>query len=475
MIFPTFQNQTLTISLDKPSFFVDEYIQGKVQLNIVSPIIINDINLSLNSYEKWEKGNEFLDKISENCNECLLAMSLDVKKQLNINSNLISLSAGTFIFSFVFRIPKTVQPCFEFPETESNAYIRYYLTAQIASPYVQSTSSTFVLLKSRPNLENKQLSFSNSTNLRKWGLFSAGETCLNVSIENGTDSFKHDATIDLNIDIDNNKGKLATDECKITLKRNIILKAKNGGQVKSEIKEDCINKTVKTVVGIGNKKNFPASISLRDMDISKFDFKNNKLPYTNISDMGYFLPSINSAIIQCNYNIEVILSFESFVKQDDKPKVNIPITICHQSVIEYNAEIQSYYERQNQINTQYNNQYNNQYDNQYDSQYNEQYNDQYNDQYNNQYDNNQYNDQYNNQNTINQCNNNENNEQITDDGNQDLTYQKPLPQEENNIKENNDNDLPSQEELEKTTQNNNDNNNTGDSSDAPAPFFPPNP
>ena len=484
----TYTTQSLSITLDKPSFFVDEYIQGKVQLNIQSQIIINDINISLNQIENWKTKNDNYAVIAETINEYLISMNLDIKRQLKMTTNLISLRPGTFVFPFYFKIPKAVQPCFENPETENLAFIRYYLTAQLVSPYVQSSSSTFLLLKSRPVLESKQLLFTNSTNLRKWGLFSAGETCLSVSIVNGSDNFKNGTTIDLNIDIDNNKGKLATDECKITLVRNITLKSKIG-QVKKELKKNCISKTIKTVVSTKNKNNFTASISLADMETSQFDFKTNKLPYTNITDMSYFLPSINSLIIKCSYSLEVVLSFESFVKQDDKPKVSIPITICHQSPIEYNAEIQSYYEKQNLMNSQYNNsQYNNQYNN---SQYNNQCN---NSQYNNQYNNSQYNNQYNN----NQYNNNNNsinqsNVQIPNNGNMDLTnsyqkpslpnsYQKPLPPEENNFNEvNYDNDLPTQEEIEKPTQDNNNNNindnnnDIDDTSDAPAPAFPPNP
>ena len=62
------------------------------------------------------------------------------------------------------------------------------------------------------------------------------------------------------------------------------------------------------------------------------------------------------------------------------------------------------------------------------------------------------------------------------------SYQKPLPPEENNFNEvNYDNDLPTQEEIEKPTQDNNNNNindnnnDIDDTSDAPAPAFPPNP
>ena len=72
----------------------------------------------------------------------------------------------------------------------------------------------------------KNLKFQVSSNIHKWGLFNKGSTTLNVSISNGTDSFKVGEIIALNIEIDNTKGKLVAEECKLTLNRFLILKSK---------------------------------------------------------------------------------------------------------------------------------------------------------------------------------------------------------------------------------------------------------
>ena len=49
----------LNIILNKPSYFVDEYIDGRVELNSSVQVVLNDILLSFNLLENWiSKGNE---------------------------------------------------------------------------------------------------------------------------------------------------------------------------------------------------------------------------------------------------------------------------------------------------------------------------------------------------------------------------------------------------------------------------------
>ena len=53
--------------------------------------------------------------------------------------------------------------------------------------------------------------------------------------------------------------------------------------------------------------------------------------------MSFFLPSVNSSILECTYRLRVTLYFESFVAYKHRPRVFIPINICHQSMQEYQA------------------------------------------------------------------------------------------------------------------------------------------
>ena len=476
----------LTIIQNKPSYFIDEYIDGKVEISSQSQIILNDIFLSCNLLENWTSKSSDKNDIGETYNETLISMYLDIKKKLKINTNLVSLSPGKFIFPFYFKIPKNVAPCFEYQTNETKASIKYTLNAQVISPYIHLNKYTYLLLKSRPIIEKKNLLFTNTSNIHKWGIFSGGSTVLNVSILNGVDCFKNNENINLNIEVDNTKGKINAKECKVKLNANLNLKAKNGNLIK-EIKTECFNKIVKAPTKIKEKKNFSESISLKELNNNQFIYKEAKLPYANIPNISYFLPYVKSYIVECNFEIKVTLYFNEFVKKDERPRIIIPIFISHQSVEEFNNEISKFYDNQNKIyqsqinNNEYNsNQLNNINNNNQNNtnQYIPNLMNNIND--NSQYNNNQYN-----PNQINDINNNcqynnisqpQINKSMTLNNNSNSNmFEKPFSPNENAPQQNDDLDLPSQEEVEKPQQDNESTNLGAPSFDAPSPAFPPNP
>ena len=501
--------QLLTIRMNKTSFFTNEYIDGKIELNSAVPIVIDDIVITLTLLENWTNKSPEGGQLEDTHNEPLVKMNLEVKKQLNINSNLVSLAAGKFTFPFYFKIQKDVPPCFEYATSYAKASIRYSLDANVISPYIQGRNSTYILLKSRPNLQQKNLQFQVSSNIHKWGLFDAGSTIFNISINNnGIDSFFGNEDINMNISIDNTNGKLNADEIKFTLNRTVAFKSRYS--VAKEFKDDCIIKKLKTETKVNEKKDFTFSMPLKELNNSMLDFSKAKLPYGNISDFNYFLKSVNSLIIECKYTLKGTLYFNKFVKYNDRPRIIIPINLCHQSVNDYNNEIQNYYNSQNYNNQYNNNQINNNqnYNNQYNNNQinnNQNYNNQYN---NNQINNNQnYNNQYNNnqinnsQNSNNQYNNNQNNisayplqksvslnnnnpppNMIPYNPNSIDDYNIPPPPNNysqningNNNNNNEDFDLPSQAEIEKPKDGETPNLNPPPGFEAPPSFFPPNP
>ena len=339
-------NNFLSISFKKSSYFPDELIEGYVQLNPLNQIVINDIIISLYLFENWLE--LFSIPFGESKRQLLLEMSLNIKNQLKIYTELVSLPAGSYIFPFQFKLPIFINPCFEFPSKEKKAYIRYSLDTKIISPYIQGATSTYILFKSRPKLnykDNKQ-SFSSSIDVYKWRMFSEGNTVLNAFLDNIENNVKYGEEIYLNVDIDNNKGKLVTKEIKVVLIRKIDFKTKTK-EIKDSISNDCIVKILNTLVNPGEKKIFKFLIDLQNMDNYTFDLKSEKLPYSNIKDMSYFLPSLNSSIIDCTYTLRITLYFESFVAYKHRPRVFIPINICHQKVEEYQP---NFYINNNQNN-----------------------------------------------------------------------------------------------------------------------------
>ena len=331
-------NKLLNINLNRPSFFPDEFIEGTVELNVTTQIVLNEITLSLFQLENWIELASV--PISETHREQLLIMNLDIKRTLNINTDLVNLSPGRFIFPFKFQLPnKNINPCFEFPSSEIKAYIRYSIDAKIVSPFINGSTSKYVLFKSRPKIDNGGGSkFTSSVDVYKWNIFSEGKITLNVSLLNHENNIKNGSQINFNSDIDNSKGKLNTQECKVNLIRKLNLKKKNNSKNKT-VENVCISQTFKTQVKPGNKQTFNFSINLKDMDKKTFNLQNEKLPYFNIPEISFLLPSVKSTTIECDYTMKVTLYFDSFVAHKHRPRVFVPINICHQNMQEYESLI----------------------------------------------------------------------------------------------------------------------------------------
>ena len=294
--------QTLKILPKQSSFFVDDVIEGQIELSTPVQIIINDINIILNSNESWTTFSKELNiNISETKTTPIITQNLDVKAKLHINTNLVAIEAGKMVFDFKIKAPKPLEPSFEFPGKAGKAYLRYFLSSSIISPYTYSlspniispyslgTTDTFIILKKRQKIEmNKQVKLAWENNIHSWGLFSGGRVKFNVIPINGTDNFKFGEDIKFNIDIDNSNGKLLPKECKIVLKRNV--KFNNAqGQIKKEMLDKLFKTKIKTELTRGEHKVFEFILPLKKIENKNFAIKEAGIPYTNFSDITSFL------------------------------------------------------------------------------------------------------------------------------------------------------------------------------------------
>ena len=332
--------QTLKLIPKNSWFFTDDFIEGTVELSTSVQVIINDINLTITGTESWSAfSKEMNAQINEKQNLSVATINLDVKRKLHINSNLVALKPGKFSFAYKFKLPNVIQPSFEFPSAEGKAFIRYILTANIISPYIKGNTQVYIVFKTRQKIEmNKQISFKSEKNIHKLGLFDGGVTVLKVTSTNGTDNFKMGEDVNFKINIDNTKGKLVTSECKATLTRTIVLKSKKGETCKT-IEDKIVKVKIKTPTQAEESKDFPLVLSLKNIENKNFKIKEQGLPYTNFGDINIFIPTLKSAIIQCFYTLKFTLYFEKFVKFDDRPRINMNVIICHQSIEDYRAEV----------------------------------------------------------------------------------------------------------------------------------------
>ena len=259
---------------------------------------------------------------------------------MNIYTNLVTIKPGKFTFDFKFKPPQILEPSFEFPGKGNKAYIRYFLSSNIISPYTKATTFTYIILKKRRRIEiNKQVILIKENNVHKLGMFDGGKTKLKVTSLNGTDNFRFGEDIKFNIDIDNSNGKMDITECKIVLKRNVKF-MNRFGQLKKDMLDELSSTKIKTESSAGEHKNFSYTLSLKNIQNKNFVIPGSGIPYNNFSDINYFLPSLKTNILECSYTIKFTLYFNLFVKFNERPRIIFNAIICHQSLDEGKAEME---------------------------------------------------------------------------------------------------------------------------------------
>jgi len=329
-------NKPITISTTKLDYFKDDYVEGTIILQNQLPIVLSDINLNLYLCESWTYTESSSQSYGELNTQPLLCVKVGINKILNINTELINLSAGIFNFPFKFKLPNYLQPCFEFPLPNRRGYLRYSLEAKFISPYIQGCSSIYLIVKARPKVLNSPLSYSSAMNIHKWGLFDQGTTLLKASYL--TNNFRVNDFANIKVEINNMRGKLKVTSCEIDVIRKVGFKKKNEDKNQYVVENNIYYKLFQVDVEPMNQRTYDFTIELKDNDKNNFNYTNVSNPYPNVVDISYMMPSVDGAIIKCDYRIMVTLYFNSFVTSGYLPKVTLPISITHQSQEDYNLE-----------------------------------------------------------------------------------------------------------------------------------------
>jgi len=330
----SYQNQIVNskanlmrIETDKEYYFKGETIEGNVILDVLFNINLSEITISFYMNENWLIQETSTVKYGEKNNELLSKFDLEINKILNDNNEIKTLSPGRYVFPFKIELPKYLQPSFEYPIPNREAYLRYSLESEIISNDIKLKSKLNILIKSNTKLLNQSKIYSSVANVHKWGMFDGGTTVLKASMNKN--NYKIDELAQLNVEIDNNRGKLKVEKCKIRAIRSITFKRLN----KESKEEYPLEKTINSEVFFSpvepySKRSFLFQIGLKDNDFLDL---NQRIPYKNINDINILLPSMEGRIIMCEYKIQVSLYFSSFVTSGYRPRVCLPISISHLS------------------------------------------------------------------------------------------------------------------------------------------------
>ena len=331
-----FQNQIkpIIITTTKVDYFRDEYVEGNITLNNQLPLVLNDINLTLYLLESWTYQEPNEQSYGELNNQPLLCVKIGIRNILKIDSELVNLSAGQFNFPFRFKLPNYLQPCFEYPYEGKRAFLRYSLEAKFISPYTQGSTSIYLIVKAKPKVLNTPLSYSSAINVHKWGLLDQGTTILKASYT--TNNFKINESVSLKVDINNLRGKLKVTQCDVSVIRNVGFRRKGSDIIKYKNEITTFQNVYSVCVEPMSQKTYIYLIELKDRNKNIYQYYKTVNPYPNLVDVTYFMPSMDGVIIKCDYSILVTLYFNSYVTNNYLPKVTLPISLTHQTQDEYN-------------------------------------------------------------------------------------------------------------------------------------------
>ena len=347
------QDLNLTIYFAKPGFFIGELINGMLILETKMSSVIEKIVFEISMTQECKIDSNIPAKILQNLGTFNLDLT-DAEALAKINDGYL-MNAGKNAIPFNLKLEQIQYPSFEFPLGDKHAFVRYHFNVRIYSNYFNQVFwKHYLNLMSRPilNFNKELLTKTSGKNIKKWNLIGEGYTILIVSLPEN--SYTTDCQINVKITVDNTNGKEQAKEAKVKLTRNIKFYGDTQNESFSE-KMTVFETKVKTPVPPGKKQDFKCLVSLKEQNIKRYIYHEIIPDYIDTNNINYYMPSIRTKIFSCQYELKITLYFNSFVSYNDRPRIKFPIIIAHQSVTEYQKEIQ----KQNELNNINNNKHEN--------------------------------------------------------------------------------------------------------------------
>ena len=330
----------LKLFFAKPEFYTGDFIKGTLLLESERPSILEKIVFEINKVENW--GFEGCQPVSYSEIICSFDLDLNNGKTLTKIQNCYIMPGGKNKIPFNFKINKQLLPSFEYPLQDKFAFLRYHFNIKIySSSFIKLVWNHYLNLLSRPviNLQKELLTKTIEKNVKKWNLISAGSSKLTVTIPEN--NYKINSGIKVTIVVDNTLGKEQAKEVKIKFLR-IIEFFGTKKEVKFNEEISLCEVKLKTPVLPGHSQAFQYTVPIKENDIKRYAYnKTNSNPYgLNLNNILYYMPTVQGKIFSCKYELRVSLYFNSFVSYNDRPRAIFPIYIIHQTVNEYQSEIQ---------------------------------------------------------------------------------------------------------------------------------------
>ena len=328
------KSDILTIQFKKESYYESQVVEGVIILEPKQNLVMEDILIKFKQSEYFIYKMDEKNIISDINNQTFFEKRLNAGSFLNQNSQMLSLTPGSYKFPFQFTLPRDIPPSFEFPFRHRRASLRYTFSAELLSPYLKSLSETYLWIKARPINIPSQIKHENYVKVKNVGFISRGQS--GIALFTMANNFRINDMLPFTIDIYNEECDVQVKEVKISIKR-IVTFVKGGKEYPK--RTAILRKRYNCLCDKRSKNSFHYDdIQIRDNDLKELDFNKSLNPYPFLDDVNLLMPNIKTNLIKCEYSLKATSYFDYSVLGKDRPRVEMPIYITHQLQKEYEYE-----------------------------------------------------------------------------------------------------------------------------------------
>ena len=211
------RSDILTIQFKKESYYEGQTVEGIIILEPKQNLVMNDILIKFKQSEYFVYVVDEKNTVSDLNSQTFFEKRLNAGEYLNMGSNMISLTPGSYKFPFQFTLPHDIPPSFEFPFRNRRASLRYTFSAELLSPYVKSLSETYMWIKARPINIPSQIKHENYVKVKNVGIVSRGQS--GIALFTMANNYRMNDMLPFTVDIYNEECAVQVKEVKISIKR----------------------------------------------------------------------------------------------------------------------------------------------------------------------------------------------------------------------------------------------------------------
>ena len=331
------RSEMLTVQFKKESYYEGQTVEGVIIFEPKQSVVLNDILIKFHQSEYFVYVIDEKNTISELNSNVFFEKPIGAANYLNMGGGpggMITLNPGSYKFPFQFTLPNDIPPSFEYPFRNRRASLRYTFTVVVVSPYVKTTTESYIWIKARPINIPDQIKHENFVTVKNVGIVSRGKSGVSLFIM--ANNYRINDMLPFTVDLNNEECGVQVKEVKISIKRTVTF-IKEGKQYQQ--RTAILRKRYPCLCYKNSKKSYHYDdLQIRDNEFKDADFNRTLNPYPFIDDLNLLMPNMRSKLIKCEYSLKATSYFDLSVLGKDRPRVEMPIYITHQLQKEYEYE-----------------------------------------------------------------------------------------------------------------------------------------